>query len=167
MSPVKMTVGRAPAGGRAAGVKCDVSTPIETTCTRAAGATALASATADGQTMARYSGPEFFSAGLPGVRVSSVGPFVAFNSRATLVPGDTNGVPDVFVWGPDRADTAADLTGDGDLDDTVLEVLDTRAGPGPATRSPIRARDAKTNEDAVARGRLLMFSSLDGVVGPS
>jgi len=54
---------------------------------------------------------------------SAGGQYVVFNSEATnLVPGDTNAQVDAFVRGPDGAATAADLSGDGDLDDTVLRV---------------------------------------------
>jgi len=49
--------------------------------------------------------------------------FVLFQSEATnLVPGSTN---QYFIRGPDLSSTAADLTGDGDSIDTVLQVLDT------------------------------------------
>src|SRR5439155_15305607 len=61
--------------------------------------------------------------------LSPDGRFVAFGSRASnLVPGDTNAVADVFVRGPDSSDTTSDTTGDGNLDDTVLEVFDTETG---------------------------------------
>ena len=43
----------------------------------------------------------------------------------------------VFVSGPEEGDSAADLTGDGDLDDTVLRVLDTSAPSAkPITLGP-------------------------------
>jgi Tol biopolymer transport system component len=58
--------------------------------------------------------------------VSSDGRFVAFLAKSdALVPGDTNGTNDVFVRGPDDTDTAAELTGDAVLDDTILESFDT------------------------------------------
>jgi Tol biopolymer transport system component len=61
--------------------------------------------------------------------MSGDGRVLAFASLATnLVVGDTNGFSDVFVHGPDPTDAAADLTGDGDLDDTVLQVLDATSG---------------------------------------
>jgi Tol biopolymer transport system component len=65
--------------------------------------------------------------------LSADGRFVAFWSRAVnFVEGDTNFVGDVFVRGPDPGDLASDLTGDSDLDDTVLQVIDTQApSPGP------------------------------------
>jgi hypothetical protein len=57
--------------------------------------------------------------------ISADGRYVAFSSWATnLVPADTNGAPDIFVRGPDPANVAADLTGNGGLDDVVLRVLD-------------------------------------------
>ncbi len=58
--------------------------------------------------------------------VSAGGRFVAFESDQTdLVTGDTNGKTDIFVRGTDPGDSAADLTGDGAIDDTILEVFDT------------------------------------------
>jgi len=74
--------------------------------------------------------------------ISADGRFVAFGSSASnLVSGDTNGIADVFVRGPDPTDSSADLNGDGDLDDAVFRVLDTGAssptavnlGPADAT----------------------------------
>ncbi len=72
--------------------------------------------------------------------ISEDGRTVAFASNATnLVPGDTNYVgldpetgdrtgEDVFVRGPDPLDLSADLSGDGDVFDTVLRVLDAGTG---------------------------------------
>jgi hypothetical protein len=67
--------------------------------------------------------------------LSAQGRFAVFRSAASnLVEGDTNGVGDVFVRGPDPGDLASDLTGDSDLDDTVLQVLDTQvSSPQPVT----------------------------------
>src|SRR5439155_156082 len=60
--------------------------------------------------------------------LSADGRFLAFGSAAsTLVANDSNLATDVFVHGPGTA--GPDLTGDGDLDDTVLGVLDPAAGP--------------------------------------
>ncbi|MGH7896035.1 MAG: hypothetical protein ACREQL_15290, partial [Candidatus Binatia bacterium] len=68
--------------------------------------------------------------------ISADGHRVAFVSNASnLVPGDTNGVPDVFVRGVDPNDPTGDLTGDGDIGDTVLSVLD---GAGTAGTTPVR-----------------------------
>lgn len=96
---------------------------------------------------------------------------VAFESTAAdLVENDANdfcdvdrdGVAaencsDVFVARPDAADRAADLSGDGDLDDTVLRVLDTRRGGlplaiGPATRVAIASQRAAFLEPEAALG---------------
>jgi len=64
------------------------------------------------------------AAGRPPV-ISRDGRVVAFSSGATnLVPDDNNAGPDLFVRAVDPTDAASDLTGDGDLDDTVLESLD-------------------------------------------
>ena len=72
--------------------------------------------------------------------ISADGRYVAFESDATnldLVLGDTNGYRDVFVHGPDPNDTASDLTGDGDMNDTVLAVLDTtQSSPSPVSLCP-------------------------------
>src|SRR5262249_26330828 len=77
----------------------------------------------------------------------SVG-FESLSSTLTSEP-DTNNVQDVFVAGVDPTDTAADLTGDGVLDDTVLGVLDTTrpAGTGlsflcPATKVAVAGGSA-------------------------
>jgi Tol biopolymer transport system component len=59
-----------------------------------------------------------------GAAISADSRFVAFVSDATnLVAADANGFRDVFVRGPDPTDCASDLTGDCDLADTVLQVL--------------------------------------------
>jgi Tol biopolymer transport system component len=59
--------------------------------------------------------------------ISDDGSSVAFGAAASdLVTGDTNFLRDQFVRGIDVTDTGSDITGDGDLDDTVLEQLDTR-----------------------------------------
>lgn len=59
------------------------------------------------------------------VALSADGAAVAFDSTASdVVASDTNGVGDVFVRAGDPTDPAADLTGDGDIGDTVLEVVD-------------------------------------------
>ncbi len=72
-------------------------------------------------------------------QISADGRFVGFvSTSSSLVAGDSNvcssdafplggPCPDVFVRGIDLSDTGSDLTGDGDLDDTVLGVLDTGA----------------------------------------
>ncbi len=61
---------------------------------------------------------------------ASDGRSIVFDSGATnLVGGDGNMDSDVFVRGPDPSDFGADLSFDGDLDDTVLRSLDTTVGP--------------------------------------
>ncbi|HVM95854.1 MAG TPA: hypothetical protein VMT89_05665 [Candidatus Acidoferrales bacterium] len=61
--------------------------------------------------------------------LSANGQVVAFTSDAnTLVPGQLDNPYDIYVNAPDVLDTASDLTGDGDLDDTVLRVVDTTTG---------------------------------------
>jgi len=63
------------------------------------------------------------------VTPSRGGRWVAFETQAALAAGDTNSRLDAYVRGPDRTDTAAsDLFADGQLDDTVLEVVDTATG---------------------------------------
>jgi cysteine-rich repeat protein len=68
------------------------------------------------------------------VAISADGRFFAFRSSANnLVSGDSNGFSDIFVHGPDTANIAGkDITGDGELTDTVLAVLPIP----PATPSP-------------------------------
>ncbi len=58
------------------------------------------------------------------VVMSADGGVIAFDSTAAnVVPGDTNGFLDVFVRSGDPADRG-DVTGDGDVADTVLEIVD-------------------------------------------
>jgi Tol biopolymer transport system component len=83
------------------------------------------------------------SGNLPGVSVSAGGRVVAFESLATnlVAAGDTNGKKDIYVRGPGVAPDAlgidALLFHDGQLDDTVLEVLDTALpSPTPITLCP-------------------------------
>src|SRR5262249_42866060 len=59
------------------------------------------------------------------------GRVVAFQSDATNLAdtADTNGATDVFVRGTDPADVGnKDITGDGTVNDTVLEMLDASTG---------------------------------------
>jgi Tol biopolymer transport system component len=66
---------------------------------------------------------------LPRSSISADGRTVAFTSCAgNLVPLDLNGVADVFVRQPDPTDLGRDFSGDGDLEDTVLRVLDAGSG---------------------------------------
>ena len=82
--------------------------------------------------------------------ISADGRYVAFRSAATnLVPGDTNGKTDVFVHGADPTDVAKDLNGDGDVADTVLDVLDTTTGP-PATIASIAPAEQVVVTNGVA-----------------
>jgi Tol biopolymer transport system component len=76
--------------------------------------------------------------------ISDDGRYLSFYTRAdNVIPGDTNGVEDVFVIGPDRTDCASDLTGDCDLADTVLQVLEETSGQlrtlCPASRVAVAA----------------------------
>src|SRR5262249_13956778 len=65
--------------------------------------------------------------------ISGDGQVVVFKTRAvTSDAGDT-----IYVWGPAPGDTTRDLTGDGDVDDTVLEIFDTATG----TRTTLCAAD--------------------------
>jgi cysteine-rich repeat protein len=91
---------------------------------RATGATERVSVASDGTEAGP--GPGFFDFSCS---VSADGGVIAFETYAdNLVPGDTNSQGDVFVRGPDRGDLSADLSGDGDLDDAVLQIVDaTRA----------------------------------------
>ncbi len=70
--------------------------------------------------------------------LSRDGRFVLFSSEdATLVPGDGNGSNDLFIRSADPNDLASDLTGDGDIEDTVLGVMDTnQVAPSPASLCP-------------------------------
>jgi hypothetical protein len=57
--------------------------------------------------------------------VTSVGPWVIFRSVATnLVPGGCT----TCLHGPDQFDATADVTGDGDSTDTVLQAVNTTSG---------------------------------------
>ena len=82
---------------------------------------------------------------------SSDGLYVIMDSHATNLGGnDPNGSEyDVFVYGPDPSDQASDLTGDGDLDDAVLYVLDTGA-PVPAPVALGAASSASVSNGSVA-----------------
>ena len=83
------------------------------------------------------------SHGFP-LALSGNGQVVAFESNATnLVQTPAGGlIRSLFVWGPDvtvNQGEASDLTGDGDLNDTVLQVLDTNAPGAPITIGPADA----------------------------
>jgi cysteine-rich repeat protein len=61
--------------------------------------------------------------------LSADGLVVAFESDlAGLAPGAVAGTPHVLVRAPDDTDTASDITGDGDVRDTVLQAFDPAAG---------------------------------------
>ncbi len=62
--------------------------------------------------------------GAGGSAISADGHVVAFPSNANLAPTSATPVPQIYARGPDPNDTASDITGDGDHDDTVLEQLD-------------------------------------------
>src|SRR5204862_75118 len=83
--------------------------------------------------------------------ISADGRFAAFVSTAPdLVAGDTNGAMDTFVRGPGL--TGMDFTGDGDLSDTVLEVLDGTAPPG--AQPPAGGRRGASVRLRLRHGRL-------------
>jgi len=71
-------------------------------------------------------------------QISGDGRFFLFSSDASdLVPGDTNLSADLFVRSADPSDLANDLSGDGDIEDTVLGVMDTDPmSPAPASLCP-------------------------------
>ena len=62
--------------------------------------------------------------------IAEDGRFITFESLATnMIQSDTNGFQDAFLRMPDPNDpfnAAVDLTGDGDFDDVLFAVLDTR-----------------------------------------
>lgn len=75
------------------------------------------------------------AAGSPSVASDAVR--VAFESVAdNVVLPDDDGFIDAFVRGVDPGDVASDRTLDGDLDDTVLAVVDTQAGLPPTFLCP-------------------------------
>ena len=88
-----------------------------------------------------------------GISLSAGGRVVAFQSLATnlIAAGDTNGKIDIYVRGPGVAPDAFGIDGllfnDGQLDDTVLEVLDT----GIPSATPITLCPA--DDVAVAAGK--------------
>src|SRR5439155_18670091 len=86
---------------------------------RLTGATARLTGTSDGTDGNGFSDSPSMSAD---------GRFVAFSSIGADEEGNPSGFEDVFVRGPDPTDRSADLSGDGDLDDTVLQALDTASG---------------------------------------
>jgi cysteine-rich repeat protein len=76
--------------------------------------------------------------------VSVDGQHTVFISTASdLVASDTNGASDVFVRGIDFADLSQDRNGDGDILDTMLEVLDASTGVVTviAPAGPVAVRD--------------------------
>ncbi|RMF21216.1 MAG: hypothetical protein D6760_09955 [Deltaproteobacteria bacterium] len=91
------------------------------------------------------------------------GDFAVFSSGAVnLVPGDGNGVEDVFIRGPDPADPAADITGDGDREDSVLTVLDASGG-APSAPQPL----CPATSASVAAGQVVFLRPEDAGPTPS
>ena len=83
----------------------------------------------------------------------------AFKSRASnLVAGDRNEEADLFVEGVPLEDPGRDLTGEGALDDYVLQVLDARA-PGA---SPVTLGAA--TQASVANGNAAFLRPEPGIV---
>jgi len=64
-----------------------------------------------------------------GAAISFNGRVVAFASSATNLPGAAAGIESIYAHGSDRTDPLYDVTGDGDIDDVVLHVLDATATP--------------------------------------
>lgn len=92
--------------------------------------------------------------------ISGNGSVVAFRSDATdLVAGDGNGLSDVFTYAPDPMATASDITGDGQIDDVVLERLD----PATGVRTPICPASAA----AVAAGTAVFLRPASAGATPS
>jgi len=74
------------------------------------------------------------STGVTVEALSADGRVVVFDSNASdLVMGDANGLLDIFAHGPAPG---GDATGDGDADDTVLQVMDASSG-APAAVTPL------------------------------
>ena len=102
--------------------------------------------------------------------LSGDGLHVAFEStRSDLVAGDVNGGRDLFVLSPEPAEVPGDprdLTGDADLEDTVLQVLDAGSGEmtslGPATMVSVAA-----SRSAFLRPESAVDSKLTGVAIPT
>lgn len=86
--------------------------------------------------------------------MSADGRTVAFPSGATNLLGagnDNNGVADIFIRTVDwSSPDTKDLTGDHDLDDTILEVLDSGATPGTPPTPLCPADAAATANGMVA-----------------
>ena len=77
---------------------------------------------------------DFLSLDAPAL--SANGRVIAFGSAASnLVPGDGLSNADIFVRGPESGN-AHDLSGDGDVDDIVLRLLDTNGNAPPTTVGP-------------------------------
>lgn len=96
--------------------------------------------------------------------LSADGQTVAFESHATnladtALPVCADGEPcsQVYVAGPDPLSSSADLNGDGDVDDVLLQVLD-------VTQSPARARSlGRADAVAVHAGRAAFLQPEAGV----
>jgi len=90
-------------------------------------------------------------------RLSADGRVIVYQSAATnLVPGDDNGMTDVFVRGFDLQDPLDDTFPDGVLDDVVLEVFDvvarTRTTLCPAGQVAVHAGQAAFLRPEAAAG---------------
>ena len=124
-------------------------------CDRLTGVTTRVSRADDGSEANGASGVVGFSDNRGGsIAITADGSEVAFASDATnlLAPlTDTSGATDVFVRAVDPgAPTATDITGDGDLDDVVLGVLDGNAATPPTTPTWL----CPAADVAVAAGRV-------------
>ncbi len=108
---------------------------------RQTGATGRVSVAADGTQANRGSRGSLLPA------TSADGRFIAFDSDANNLPGSaTTGIVNTFVRGPDATDASHDVTGDGDLDDTVLDVFD-------ASRGVLSGPTCPADAVAVANGK--------------
>lgn len=103
---------------------------------RASGITERVSVRSDGTQVADPGAGDVLLTTNGRVSMSGDGQRVAFESAGSFVAGETANVPDIFLRAPDPTDVARDFSGDGALDDVVLEVFDaatsTTAGLCPA-----------------------------------
>lgn len=95
-----------------------------------------------------------------GMALSGDGRYVAFGTVAAMIPADTNGRLDYYVYGPDIG--SGDVSGDGLADDTVLYAVDATAGPPGVLTSLCPAGLA-----SVADGRIALLRPEAAGLAPS